>query len=132
MLFQYRTMPFALRSQLVTAVREELSQNPAHYALSVVTDSEQVFWNHFERLVASFAPLTTHFERHVAGATILTCMFRRCRALRRRSDMTNLEMSITHAGPYVFRLLFGCGPETSLSIDREDCICVDIVGTEED
>jgi hypothetical protein len=123
-------MVFVFRSQLVTAVREELSQNPQHYALSVVTDGEELFWRHFERLCKQFAPLTPHFEPHVCGAVILTCMFRRCRALRRRADMTNLEMSVTHAGPYVFRLVLGCGPETSVSIDSEDNICCDVLGTE--
>jgi hypothetical protein len=123
-------MVFVFRSQLVTAVREELAQNPAHYALSIVTDGEETFWSHFERLCKLFASSTPHFEPHVRGAVILTCMVRRCRVLRRRADMTNLEMSVTHAGPWAFRLWLGCGPDTSVSIDAEDNVCVDVLGTE--
>ena len=125
-------MVFVAKSQLVSAVREELAQNPNHYAISVITDGEEVFWRHFEDLVELFGPVTIHFEPYVAGVVILTCMFKRCRALRRRGDMTNLEITIEHAGPYVFRLLFGCRTGTSVSIDDEDNVCVDTTGAPAD
>ena len=122
-------MVFVAKSQLVTAVREELAQNPVHYGLSIATDGEEEFWSDFEELYELFEPATTRFEPHVAGAIILSCMVKRCRAVRRRSDMASLETSIAHAGSFVFRAMFKVRKEASVFLDRDDNLCVDLLGS---